>query len=49
MFLSTICFIVFETHETLDRMANFPSSRETTSQLGIEPPTTLFGLDTSPL
>lgn len=35
---------LFETHEALDHPASFPSSRETISQLGIEPPTNLFNL-----
>ena len=34
----------FGTHETLDHLASFLSSRETISRAGIEPPTTMFGL-----
>ena len=34
--------------ETLGDLAGFMSSRETISQLGVEPPST-FGLGTSPL
>ena len=41
--------LLFETQETLDHMVGFPSRRETISRLGIEPPTTPFGLGTSPL
>ena len=43
----------FHTHETrqvlLDHVASSPASRETVSRLGIELPTTMFSLGTSPL
>ena len=41
--------LLLGTREAFDHLASFPSSRKTISRLGIEPPTTLFGLDTSPL
>ena len=36
--------VFFGTHEALDHTTSFPSSRETIPWLGIEPPTTPFGL-----
>ena len=39
----------FETHKTLDQLTSFPSSRKTISRPGFEPPTSPFGLGTSPL
>jgi hypothetical protein len=46
-------YIVFpsssSTQETLDHLPGFPLSKETTSWLGMEPPTTSFGSGTSPL
>lgn len=42
-------FVLFVTQEALDHLVGFPSSKETISQLGIEPSPTLYGLGTSPL
>lgn len=39
----------FGTEEALDHLASFLSSREMISRLGIEPPSTPFGLSTFPL
>ena len=58
LFLSLSSFLFFsffiyfqnlETQEVFDHLVSFPSSRGMISRLGIEPPTTLFGLGTSPL
>jgi len=46
LFLFLFCI---GTKEALDHVANYSLSRETTSQLGIEPPTTPLCLGTSPL
>ena len=39
----------FGTQDALDHMASFSSNKEMISRSGIEPPTTPFGLDASPL